>query len=69
MIPEFESKARACPICGKRSTDETGRAMEFFPFCSKRCKLVDLNNWLTGSYFGEEPGQSDDGEPRIKEKK
>jgi endogenous inhibitor of DNA gyrase (YacG/DUF329 family) len=36
--------ARACPICGKSSVRAT------YPFCSKRCKEVDLNRWLSGSY-------------------
>lgn len=35
---------RACPECGKPSTRET------FPFCSVRCKNIDLNRWLTGAY-------------------
>ena len=35
---------RPCPEC-KRSS-----AREFFPFCSRRCKEVDLNRWLSGSY-------------------
>ncbi|MBB3933637.1 hypothetical protein GGR25_004710 [Kaistia hirudinis] len=35
---------RPCPICGQEST----RAA--YPFCSKRCKDVDLHRWLTGAY-------------------
>ena len=31
---------RPCPECGKPSARET------YPFCSKRCKDVDLNRWL-----------------------
>ncbi|MFM1802125.1 MAG: gyrase inhibitor YacG [Planctomycetota bacterium] len=23
----------------------------FFPFCSERCKLVDLGRWMDGSYL------------------
>lgn len=34
----------ACPICGA-PTDPRLR-----PFCSKRCKDVDLNRWLKGVY-------------------
>ena len=34
----------ACPICGKPAT------AEFRPFCSKRCKDVDLHRWLAGVY-------------------
>ena len=35
---------RPCPECGKPSARET------YPFCSTRCKDVDLNRWLTGAY-------------------
>lgn len=35
---------RPCPECGKPS------ARENYPFCSPRCKDVDLNRWLSGSY-------------------
>lgn len=35
---------RPCPECGKPSE----RA--HFPFCSARCKDIDLNRWLSGSY-------------------
>jgi endogenous inhibitor of DNA gyrase (YacG/DUF329 family) len=35
---------RPCPECGRSSARET------FPFCSTRCKNVDLNRWLTGAY-------------------
>jgi len=35
---------RACPECGRPSE------RQFFPFCSGRCKDVDLNRWLSGSY-------------------
>lgn len=45
-----------CPICGK----ETVRA--FRPFCSKRCREIDLGRWLTGSYVipGDEGLPTDD---------
>ena len=36
--------ARPCPICGKPT--EPG----FRPFCSARCRLIDLGRWLDGSY-------------------
>lgn len=41
-----------CPICGKDS--------DFFsepigPFCSNRCKLVDLGKWLGEDYRISEP--------------
>jgi endogenous inhibitor of DNA gyrase (YacG/DUF329 family) len=24
--------------------------LPYFPFCSKRCKLIDLGRWLDGTY-------------------
>ncbi len=35
---------RKCPECGRPSDRAT------FPFCSPRCKAVDLNRWLSGAY-------------------
>ena len=35
---------RPCPECGKPSVRES------YPFCSDRCRNVDLNRWLSGSY-------------------
>jgi endogenous inhibitor of DNA gyrase (YacG/DUF329 family) len=50
---------RPCPECGKPSARET------YPFCSTRCKNVDLNRWLSGSYAipatEEEDNLDDDG--------
>ncbi|MGO9642112.1 MAG: DNA gyrase inhibitor YacG [Candidatus Acidiferrales bacterium] len=36
-----------CPICGKPADSETDRD---FPFCSERCRLIDLGNWASGKY-------------------
>jgi len=33
-----------CPICGKPSV------APHLPFCSERCKLLDLGRWLGGRY-------------------
>jgi uncharacterized protein len=40
-----------CPIC-KTPVDESqaGRPRSYFPFCSERCKLIDLGRWLGGKY-------------------
>jgi uncharacterized protein len=35
---------RACPICGK-PVDPKHR-----PFCSARCRTIDLGRWLKGDY-------------------
>jgi endogenous inhibitor of DNA gyrase (YacG/DUF329 family) len=36
--------AKPCPICGKPQVEASK------PFCSQRCRDVDLNRWLSGSY-------------------
>jgi uncharacterized protein len=40
----------SCPICRKPRSLETNDANKFRPFCSERCKLIDLGSWLDGSY-------------------
>lgn len=35
-----------CPICQSPVLDSDGT----FPFCSKRCKTIDLGRWLGGDY-------------------
>ena len=37
-----------CPTCGRPTSwkDNPHR-----PFCSERCRLVDLEGWLTGRYI------------------
>jgi uncharacterized protein len=41
-----------CPICGK-PTDSKSSAD--FPFCSERCRLIDLGNWSAEKYKISEP--------------
>ncbi|HWL46507.1 MAG TPA: DNA gyrase inhibitor YacG [Sphingomonadaceae bacterium] len=36
--------AKPCPICGKPATPQS------HPFCSERCRDIDLNRWLSGTY-------------------
>lgn len=41
-----------CPVCGKDAdffAEPTG------PFCSARCKLVDLGKWLNEDYTISDP--------------
>jgi endogenous inhibitor of DNA gyrase (YacG/DUF329 family) len=35
---------KPCPICGDPSFEASK------PFCSERCRDVDLHRWLSGSY-------------------
>ena len=50
------SKALFCPTCRKvvLATDE------YFPFCSDRCRLLDLGKWASGDYKISTPIQDPD---------
>ena len=39
-----------CPICKKPVEEPKPGEKSFFPFCSERCKLIDLGRWLGGKY-------------------
>ena len=41
-----------CPIC-KSATDSDAHAE--FPFCSERCRLLDLGAWASEKYAVSEP--------------
>ena len=48
-----------CPICKK----DVAADGEFFPFCSERCKIIDLGNWASEKYVIStpiQPTESDD---------
>lgn len=40
-----------CPICRK----EVSRENPEFPFCSERCRIIDLGNWATEKYVIPSP--------------
>ena len=42
----------ACPTCKKRGDWSAGK---YGPFCSHRCKLVDLGKWFGGEHAISEP--------------
>ena len=50
--PAPKGSAKPCQECGKPANPAT------LPFCSPRCRDVDLNRWLSGSYVI--PGRDDD---------
>lgn len=55
---------RPCPECGRPSSRET------YPFCSTRCKEVDLNRWLSGAYaipVEEDEDEDEDGKSGPRE--
>jgi uncharacterized protein len=45
-----------CPIC-KKPTDSDSNAE--FPFCSERCKLLDLGAWASEKYLISEPAMDE----------
>jgi endogenous inhibitor of DNA gyrase (YacG/DUF329 family) len=44
-----------CPICRK----EVALADPYMPFCSERCKLIDLGNWASEKYTISSPITAD----------
>jgi endogenous inhibitor of DNA gyrase (YacG/DUF329 family) len=49
------SQPYKCPICKREVPTENNPAV---PFCSSRCRLIDLGNWLGDRY--RIPGESVD---------
>lgn len=39
----IQKKDISCPLCGKKNTWNDDNP--FRPFCSERCKLIDLGEW------------------------
>ncbi len=59
----------SCPQCGRPV--EWSAASPFRPFCSERCKLLDLGDWLDENHRipdstvapGDEPPTADENTP------
>jgi len=52
-----------CPICKK----PVARMDEEFPFCSARCRTIDLGRWASGQYVvrASTPEQEEEELPEI----
>jgi endogenous inhibitor of DNA gyrase (YacG/DUF329 family) len=50
-MPRKRAIQLRCPICKKpaKATDAD------FPFCSERCRLIDLGQWASGGYVISSP--------------
>jgi endogenous inhibitor of DNA gyrase (YacG/DUF329 family) len=61
MTQEAKPRLVSCPQCGKATPWNSANA--YRPFCSERCKLIDLGAWATESYRiptpDPEPDQSE----------
>ncbi|MBR1267225.1 DNA gyrase inhibitor YacG [Bradyrhizobium sp. AUGA SZCCT0222] len=53
--PASKSSSKPCPECGRPA--ENAKTL---PFCSPRCRDVDLNRWLSGRYVI--PGKENEAE-------
>lgn len=54
---------RTCPICSAAVEPKTPD----FPFCSTRCKRIDLGNWLDASYRVPDAGSPSFDDPESDE--
>ncbi|HET6179734.1 MAG TPA: DNA gyrase inhibitor YacG [Candidatus Sulfotelmatobacter sp.] len=50
-MPRKRTLKLHCPIC-KKVVKNTGPD---FPFCSDRCRLIDLGKWASGAYVISSP--------------
>jgi uncharacterized protein len=50
-VPRKRKLKLSCPIC-KKAVERTA---EDFPFCSERCRLIDLGKWASGQYVVSSP--------------
>jgi len=50
-MPRKRSLKLKCPICKKPAT----AASPDFPFCSERCREIDLGKWASGEYVIKSP--------------
>ena len=59
------SRKVRCPTCGKESVWSPDNPWR--PFCSERCKLIDLGAWASESY--RIPAEESDEDSELKEKR
>ncbi len=58
-------KSIKCPECGKAT--EYSSVNEYRPFCSERCKLIDLGEWIEGKYSIDSEEHSHTSDPLPEE--
>ena len=47
-----------CPHCGKEHQWDIGN--RYRPFCSERCKMIDLGKWANEEYRVAQPADKED---------
>jgi endogenous inhibitor of DNA gyrase (YacG/DUF329 family) len=50
-MPRKRALKLSCPICKKPVKKDNPD----FPFCSDRCRLIDLGKWASGAYVISSP--------------
>ncbi len=61
----MRTRRARCRHCGEIFTYTTIQDSPFYPFCSERCKLLDLGDWLDEKHKIEEPLEAEPAvEPR-----
>jgi uncharacterized protein len=60
---ESNKKQAPCPVCKKKTRWEDN---PFRPFCSERCRLIDLGRWAAEDYriAGEQKDRGDSDEEK-----
>ncbi len=52
-----------CPICDVVMDNQGPKEWPDWPFCSPRCKTIDLGRWLSGNYaLPAQPDPEEDAE-------
>lgn len=52
-----------CPNCG-RTLEGSFSDQPYYPFCCKKCKLIDLGRWFDEDYgIAKEEPEGEDGQP------
>ena len=57
-----DSRQVRCPLCHAPVCRSAPDGAPYFPFCSERCRLIDLGKWLDGEYRIEGPPRAPEGE-------
>jgi endogenous inhibitor of DNA gyrase (YacG/DUF329 family) len=58
-----KSKEIACPTCG--APVEWSDASPWRPFCSERCRLIDLGEWLDEKHRIADDGEDETVQPFL----
>ena len=55
-------KRARCPTCKQAVETDPAQRPKDYPFCSERCRLLDLSKWLQGEFRVQATVQPEDPE-------